>query len=137
MIKYNWDKIMSVTEGDPISVLLIIHNLTHKRLPNSTRDPAYKYWGKNFSGDSFLINPEKLLVERKKYSSIECAMYVMVASYRNYFHYKATGDATLQLIHLPFFTKLINKNRLLRMEDGVIHFKFEDNAKGKTNGNKI
>ena len=135
MIKYNSDKIMSVTGGDTISFLLIIHNLTHKRLPNTTRDPAYKYWGKNFSGHSFLINPEKLLVERKKYSSIEASMYVMIASYRNYLHYKATGETTLQLIHIPFFTDLINKNRLLRMEDGIIHFKFEDNAKEKNNGN--
>jgi hypothetical protein len=62
-------------------------------------------------------------------------MYVMIASYRNYLHYKTTGDTTLQLIHIPFFTKLINNNRMLRMEDGVIHFKFEDNAKEKTNGN--
>ena len=135
MIKYNWEKIMNVTEGDPVSILLIIHTLTHKRLPNSTRDPAYKYWGKNFSGHSFLISPEKLLVERKNYSSIEASMYVMIASYRNYLHYKTTGDTTLQLIHIPFFTKLINNNRMLRMEDGVIHFKFEDNAKEKTNGN--
>ena len=135
MIKYNWEKIMNATEGDPVSILLIIHTLTHKRLPKSTRDPAYKYWGRNFSGHSFLINPEKLLVERKNYSSIEASMYVMIASYRNYLHYKTTGDTTLQLIHIPFFTKLINNNRLLRMEDGVIHFKFEDNAKEKTNGN--
>ena len=82
-----------------------------------------------------LINPEKLLVERKNYSSIEASMYVMIASFRNYLHYKTTGDTTLQLIHIPFFTKLINNNRLLRMEDGVIHFKFEDNAKEKQNGN--
>ncbi|SVC57431.1 uncharacterized protein METZ01_LOCUS310285, partial [marine metagenome] len=47
MIKYNWEKIMNATEGDPVSILLIIHTLTHKRLPNSTRDPAYKYWGRN------------------------------------------------------------------------------------------
>jgi hypothetical protein len=135
MIKYNWEKIMNVTRGDPTSVLLIIHTLTHKRLPNSTRDPAYKYWGKNFSGHSFLLNPEELLVEIKKYSSIEASMYIMIASYRNYLHYKTTRDTTLELIHIPFFTKLINNNRLLRMEDGIIHFKFEDNAKEKNNGN--
>ena len=137
MIKYNWDKIMRATKGDPASVLTIIHILTYNRLPYSKKDPTYKYYGKNFMGNSFLLNPEGLLREAKKYGYMNASLYVMVASYRNYFHYKATGDATLQLIHLPFFTKLINKNRLLRMEDGVIHFKFEDNAKEKQNGNKI
>ena len=137
MIKYNWDKIMRTTEGDPASVLTIIHILTYNRLPYSKNDPTYKYYGKDFIGNSFLINPEKLLVERKNYSNVEASIYIMVASYRNYLYYKNTGRTSLELIHLPFVEKIINTNRLLRMEDGVIHFKFEDNAKEKQNGNKI
>ena len=137
MIKYNWDKIMRVTEGNPTSVLTIIHILTYNRLPYSKNDPTYKYYGKDFIGNSFLINPEKLLVERKNYSNVEASIYIMVASYRNYLYYKKTGRTSLELIHLPFVEEIINKNRLLRMENGVVHFKFEDNAKEKHNGNKI
>ena len=128
---------MRATKGDPASVLTIIHILTYNRLPYSKKDPTYKYYGKNFMGNSFLLNPEGLLREAKKYGYMNASLYVMVASYRNYLYYKKTGRTSLELIHLPFVEKLINKNRLLRMEDGVIHFKFEDNAKGKTNGNKI
>ena len=67
MIKYNWDKIMRATEGDPASVLTIIHILTYNRLPYSKNDPTYKYYGKDFIGNSFLLNPEQLLREAKKY----------------------------------------------------------------------
>ena len=137
MIKYNWDKIMRTTEGDPASVLTIIHILTYNRLPYSKNDPTYKYYGKDFVGDSFLVNPKELLREAKKYGYMNASLYIMVASYRNYLYYKKTGRTSLELIHLPFVQEIINKNRLLRMEDGVIHFKFEDNAKEKQNGNKI
>ena len=88
-------------------------------------------------GDSFLVNPEELLREAKKYGYMSASLYIMVASYRNYLYYKKTGRTSLELIHLPFVEEIINKNRLLRMKDGVIHFKFEDNAKEKQNGNKI
>ena len=84
-----------------------------------------------------LIEIEIVNNERKNYSNVEASIYIMVASYRNYLYYKNTGRTSLELIHLPFVEKIINKNRLLRMENGVVHFKFEDNAKEKHNGNKI
>ena len=48
------------------------------------------------------------------------------------------GNTTLELIHLPMLEEIIEENRLLQMKDGVIHFKFEDNAKQwskRKNGN--
>jgi hypothetical protein len=129
MIKYDMNKIMSVTEGDPASIMTIVHILTHKPMPSSYKDPTYKYYGKSFYGDSFLVNPKQLLVERRNYSNLEAAVYLNIASYRNYHHYKATGDTALQLIHLPIMEEIINDNRLLQIKDDRIHFKFEDNAK--------
>lgn len=123
------NKIMRVTEGDPASVMTIIHILTHKPMPSSNKDRTYKYYGKSFYGDSFLVNPKQLLVERRNYSNLEAAVYVNMASYRNYHHYNATGDTTLQLIHLPIMEEILNDNRLLQIKDGKIYFKFEDNAK--------
>ena len=135
MIKYNWEKILKVTEGDSNSIVLIVHMLTYPRVPTSYRDPTYKYYGQSFEGFSFLLNPEKLLTERLKYTNREAAEYVAVASYRNYLEYMKTGDAKLHLIDFPLFEEIINNNRLLHMEDGTIHFKFEEALNNeKTNG---
>ena len=136
MIKYNWAKILKVTEGDSNSIVLIVHMLTYPRVPSSYRDPTYKYYGQSFEGFSYLLNPEKLLTERLKYTNREAAEYVAVASYRNYLEYMQTGDTKLHLIDFPLMEEIINNNRLLHMEDGTIHFKFEEALNNeKTNGN--
>ena len=132
MIKYNWEKINSETNGDSTSILTIVHLLTYKRIPASRKDKTYKYFGKSFVGDSFLVNPRQLLAERNKYSNKEAAEYIAVASFRNYFYYNQTGESTLELIHLPVPTTIVNRNRLLRVENGLVHFLFEDNAKWRT-----
>ena len=132
MIKYNWEKIFKETKGDSTSILTIVHLLTYRRLPSNKRDKTYKYFGKSFVGNSFLLNPRQLLVERKNYSNKEAAEYVAVASYRNYFNYNQTGETTLELIHLPVETTIVNRNRLLRIENGLVHFLYEDNAKWRT-----
>ena len=132
MIKYNWEKINSETKGDSTSILTVIHLLTYKRIPASRKDNTYKYFGKSFVGDSFLLNPRQLLAERRNYSNKEAAEYIAVASYRNYFNYKQTGETTLELMHLPVNTSIVNRNRLLRVENGLVHFLFEDNAKWRT-----
>ena len=132
MIKYNWEKIYREAKGDSVSILTIIHLLTYKRIPASRKDKTYKYFGKSFLGDSFLLNPRQLLAERKYYSNKEAAEYIAVASYRNYFNYKQTGKTTLELIHLPVETTIVNRNRMLRIENGLVHFLFEDNAKWRT-----
>jgi hypothetical protein len=135
MIKYNWAKILTVTKGDSNSIVLIVHMLTYPRVPSSYRDPTYKYYGQSFEGFSFLLNPEKLLTERLKYTNREAAEYVAVASYRNYLEYNKTGDTRLHLIDFPLFEEIINNNRLLHMADGTIHFKFEEALNNeKTNG---
>ena len=135
MIKYNWAKILKVTEGDSNSIVLIVHMLTYPRVPTSYRDPTYKYYGQSFEGFSFLLNPEKLLTERLKYTNREAAEYVAVASYRNYLEYNKTGDTRLHLIDFPLFEEIINNNRLLHMKNGTIRFKFEEALNNeKTNG---
>ena len=136
MIKYNWAKILKVTEGDSNSIVLIVHMLTYPKVPTSYRDPTYQYYGQSFEGFSFLLNPEKLLTERLKYTNREAAEYVAVASYRNYLEYNKTGDTRLHLIDFPLFEEIINNNRLLHMKNGTIRFKFEEALNNeKTNGN--
>ena len=131
MIKYNWEKILKVTEGDPIQILAIIHVLTHKRIAVNRKDPAYKYRAGAFVGGSFLLHPEKLLANHKKFHPEECATYLMVASYRNYFTYKESGDTRLHMIYNPLIKQITNDNRLLQIVDDYVYFRYEENHEGK------
>ena len=84
-----------------------------------------------------LLHPEILLTKgRAQYSDKEVAEYVGVASFRNYYEYKRTGNKTLDLIHCPVSQDTINENRLLDIRDGCIHFLFEE-TKGEINGDWI
>ena len=137
MIKYSFDKILKATKGDSNKIIAVLELLVYQRIPFSTKDKTYNYYGKDFSWHSFLLYPEKLLIEARNYSMKEAAEYLAVASYRNYYYYEKTRDTTLQTLHLPVSLDIINNNRLLRIKDEVVHFKFEDNAKENNNGNKI
>ena len=125
MIKYNWEKILDITEADAGSIILIIHMLTYPRVPYDFKDPTYKYYGQTFEGFSYLLNPEELLKKRTKYSNQEIAEYIGVASYRNYNDYKETGETMLPLINLPMLAEIFENNRLLHFKDGMVHFKYE------------
>ena len=131
MIKYNWEKILKVTEGDPIQILAIIHVLTHKRIAINKKDPAFKYKAGNFVGASFLQHPEKLLANHKKFYPEECATYLMVASFRNYFTYKESGDTRLYMLYNPLIKQITNNNRLLQVEGDYTYFRYEENHQGK------
>ena len=68
-----------------------------------------------------MVHPEILLTQgRAQYSDKkEVAEYVGVASFRNYYEYKRTGNKTLDLIHCPVSEETIKSNRLLDIRDGV------------------
>jgi hypothetical protein len=125
MIKYNWEKILEITEADAGSIILIVHMLTYPRVPYNFKDPSYKYYGQTFEGFSYLLNPEELLRKRANYSNQEIAEYVGVASYRNYNDYKENGETNLPLINLPMLAEIFENNRLLHFKDGMVHFKYE------------
>jgi len=101
MVRYNWKKILKVTEGSIVDILLIVHTLTYNLTPKNYRDPLYKYWNKDWSGNSFLITPEAIFEKRPQFSDREWAEYIAVASYRNlnsyYENRKTTGYSKLKM----------------------------------------
>jgi hypothetical protein len=96
-----------------------------QRLPKNRYDPLYKYYYEDFAGESFLLQPHKLLDEAFRYRPKEVAEYIGLASFRNYAYYCASKDATLDLLHSPVREDIINNNRLLSIRDGRVHFKYE------------
>jgi hypothetical protein len=89
-------------------------------------DRIYKFWTKSFHGHSFLVNPEALFIQRRRYSDGEIAQYAGIASLRNYFEYQKNKDTTLDLLHFTGNEDSIKNNRLLRIENDRIHFLFEE-----------
>jgi hypothetical protein len=104
--------------------------LTYKLPPVNRHDRIYKFWQKSFHGDSFLVNPEPLFIQRRRYSDSEIAQYAGIASLRNYYEYQKTKDTTLDFL---YFSRedIIESNRLLWLEGDRIHFKFEEINKGE------
>jgi hypothetical protein len=105
--------------------------MLQRELPRHVYDPVYKYYYIDFSGKSFLANPDLLLYNRYKWRDKELADYIGLASFRNTGEYLATKKVTLDLAHSPLGQDAINNNRLLRIDRGEIHFLYEDYTKEK------
>lgn len=106
---------------------MIIHYIMNPNsVPKDKRDPIYKYQGMDFSGYSFLRNPDQLLANRQKWTDKEIAEYIGLASYRNLGEYLISRKLTLDLTLSPMGFDFINKNRLLRVDGEDIHFLYED-----------
>jgi hypothetical protein len=95
-------------------------------LPKSRYDPMYRLKEKDFTGDSYLLNPTELLIWGLEYSFKEIADYIGLASFRKYSEYLTTNDASLDILHSPLSEEQIKQNRLLSIENGRILFKYEE-----------
>lgn len=131
MLLYNWKKIQKESNGNVKDILTILHILTYKLPPVNRHDRIYKFWQKSFHGHSFLVNPEPLFIQRRRYSDSEIAQYAGIASLRNYYEYQNTKDTTLDLFLFTGNQDIIESNRLLWIEGDSIHFKFEEITKGE------
>lgn len=129
MLLYNWKKILRQSGGSSKRILTILKAMTQRELPRNVYDPVYKYYYTDFSGNSFLVNPNALLINKYKWRDKELADYIGLASFRSTGDYLATGKITLDLAHSPMGQDAINKNRLLRIDRGEIHFLYEDYTK--------
>lgn len=128
MILFNWKRIHKYSGGSVREILTIIHLLTYQLPPKNKQDPSYKYYGINFAGDSFLVNPEMLFRTRRQYEDKELAQYIGLASLRSYGEYKAFKTTTLDFLACKGKKDIIDKNRLLWLESDKVHFKYEEVA---------
>jgi hypothetical protein len=132
MIFYNWKKIKRESKGKVGDIVTILYILTYRKEPPINRkDRRFKFWTKSFHGDSFLVNPEPLFIQRNRYSDTEIAQYAGIASLRNHFDYRSKKDTTLDFLHYTGKEDIITNNRLLWIEDDRIHFKFEEVTNGE------
>ena len=127
MLLYDWKKIFEMADGDPADCVLILRMMTESLIPRNKKDPLYKFYTKDFLGQSFLAHPDVLLYNRYKFSNREIAQYAALASLRSIADYYAYGITTLDLLHLSIDRSLFNDNRLLTIDDDeLLHFLYEE-----------
>ena len=126
MIRYNWNKILKESKNKVSDILLVTWYITYNYPPTSKRDRLFKFYGKDYTGDSFLVNPEAIYKYRQTASDSEWAAYIGVASFRSYNEYIINNKLTIEVERVPKrLQPIIKKNRLLKIEDGHIHFRYE------------
>ena len=126
MIRYNWKKILKDSNNKVSDILLVVWYVTYGYPPTSKRDRLFKFYGKDYSGDSFLIFPEGIYKYRKTASDSEWAAYIGIASYRSYNEYLINKKLIIEVEGVPKrLQPIILKNRLLKIEDGLVHFLYE------------
>lgn len=132
MLRYNWTRIFNAAGGNVLECYRIFEMITYKKLPDSIYDKLYYYTMKDFSGESFLKYPERLIYNAYRLSLRDICIYLAVASQRSYAAYKVSGTLTLELIHSRIDPRdhLENLN-LLPVEKGIIHFPYEEKGELK------
>ena len=108
--------------------------LVNKSIPTHRGDKLYKYSKVDFNGLSFIVHPDVLLYNSYKHSYKDIAAYLATASFRSLAEYAATQTTTLELLHIPFADFLVENiktNSLLRVEDDLVHFLYEEVPKEK------
>lgn len=126
MLLYDWNKIFEASQGNPLQVYIILRMLVNEEIPRNKKDKIYKYASMHFAGESFLLHGDVLLHYAYLYEYREIAQYLALASLRPYADYITTGELALDLRLVELDLAFIEDNRLLRIENGKIHFKYEE-----------
>lgn len=134
MLLYDWRKIYKKSGGNVLEIFYILEMLVNKSIPTHRGDKLYKYSKVDFNGLSFIVHPDVLLYNSYKHSYKDIAAYLATASFRSLAEYVATQTTTLELLHIPFADFLVENiktNSLLRVEDDLVHFLYEEVPKEK------
>ena len=113
MFLFSWKKIYKNSGGSVDAIYLIFKMLVRGEVPKNKYDPIYKYYDKDYSGQSFLRDPEVLLENSFRYTKKEVVEYLALASYRSYSDYLMHGTVTLGMLNSPLPETKIKQNRLL------------------------
>jgi len=126
MLLFDWRKVFYAASGDPTEIIRILRMLVENRVPENKFDKIYAYSLVDFTGEAFLVHPERLLYEGYKYTHREIGIYVALASLRPLADYYAYGKVNLNLLYVPDNIKeYITDNRLLSVEDNELYFLYE------------
>lgn len=124
---YNWQKIFFVAEGNPLECFRIFKMMVNREIPKNKFDPIYQYAGLDFTGESFLLNPDALLYNAYKHSIHDISVYLALASLRSDAEFINDGKVTLELSKAPIDPRdHVADEDLIYVKDDIIHFVYEE-----------
>jgi hypothetical protein len=129
---YDWQKIYEKSKGDASSIFVIFKMIVNNEVPRNKFDKTYKFSNLRFIGDSFLVHPDVLLYNSYKYSHVEVAQYLALASLRPLSDYLTTGRTSLERNLLELDISFFEDNRLLNIQEDKIIFEYEEVPQEKT-----
>lgn len=135
ILLYSWKKIHRAAKGSCNKIVAILDMIANNRKIVGRNDPRARFYDMDFSGLSFLLNAEGLLLRRRFYTNKEIAQYLALASLRSHAEYVMTGKTYLDIVKVSMPLELIQNNRLLKIEEDRIRFLFEE--KGDKDGFKV
>ncbi len=132
MIFFDWKKVQKLSGGKPENVVRILAIHTYNiRMPRKNKNIS-RFYNHNLSGDSYLLNPREIFKNKLQVTFNNMALYIELASLRNYLDYKWYGVKSLPLKYTEIDRKLLDENPLLEVDgQDNITFYYEE----KENGN--
>ena len=120
---YSWPKIKKYSNGKVQVIKAIYQSMLQDANPSFGRRTYDKI---DFTGDSYLLKPEKLLTAFHSYNQVDAANYLMLASRRSYAEYLLTGENSLPLKYIAIPQHKLEKNSLITIKGTDIHFLLEN-----------
>ena len=132
MIFFDWKKVQKLSGGKSENVVRILAIHTYNiRMPRNNKNIS-RFYNHNLSGDSYLLNPREIFKNKLQVTFNNMALYIELASRRNYLDYKWYGVKSLPLKHTEIDRAAIEANPLLSIDgQDNITFYYEE----KENGN--
>ncbi len=132
MIFFDWKKVQKLSGGKSKNVVRILAILTYDiKMPRKDKNIS-QFYNQNISGDSYLLNPREIFKNKLQVTLDDMALYIELASLRNYLDYKWYGVKSLPLKYTEIDRKLLDENPLLEVDgQDNITFYYEE----KENGN--
>ncbi len=132
MIFFDWKKVQKLSGGKSKNVVRILAILTYDiKMPRKDKNIS-QFYNQDISGDSYLLNPREIFKNKLQVTLDDMALYIELASLRNYLDYKWYGVKSLPLKYTEIDRKLLDENPLLEIDgQDNITFYYEE----KENGN--
>ena len=132
MIFFDWKKVQKLSGGKSKNVVRLLAILTYDiKMPRKDKNIS-QFYNQDISGDSYLLNPREIFKNKLQVNLDDMALYIELASLRNYLDYKWYGVKSLPLKYTEIDRKLLDENPLLEVDgQDNITFYYE----GKENGN--
>ena len=132
MIFFDWKKVQKLSGGKSENVVRILAIHTYNiRMPRNNKNIS-RFYNHNLSGDSYLLNPREIFKNKLQVTFNNMALYIELASLRNYLDYKWYGVKSLPLKYTEIDRASIEDNPLLSIDgQDNITFYYEE----KENGN--